>query len=164
MDEVELDIGHYRSLTLLNALYNESFASIIVPLFKTLMEVCSVICAYGTIRFYGRIPFEVYQLLPGLCSVLFIEHQFAVTNMATVHENSSRIGENYKQNYLMTNETTMSPELKRHRKYIKTFLYSCRPLRCQLTQVLFVEKETRLVLLNMMLNMLVTLLLGDHEN
>lgn len=157
----------YRSITLLNNLYNCSFASLIVPVFKTLMEICIVITAYGAIRLYDRLPVNVMILLPALAAFLFVEHQFAVDRMASVHEKSSQIRANYTNNYLALIEDSKGGNREgraKHVKYMVAFLRSCRPLRCQLTHAIFVEKSTRLVLLDMLLDMLVTLLLSDNRS
>lgn len=142
----------YRCLTILNTLYNKSVGSLVIPAFKTLIEICVVICAYGTIRLYDRIPFSAYILLPSLASFLFIEHSFAVTRMANLHELSRQ----FRQNYHLKLGSSDSPKTK---KYLTQGLLSCRPLRCQLTRALFVEKSTKLVLLSMLFNMLVSLLM-----
>jgi len=163
---VEQKLGLYRSLSLLNTLYNDSLATVMVPVVKTTMEIALVVCAYGTIRMYGKIPFQLYLILPVFGGFLFVEHQFAVDRMADVFDKSANIKYNYTNNYLkniMEGSQGSGEDGVKHRKYVIRYLNSCRPLRCQLTHALFVENETRLVLLNMMLNMLVTLLLGDSD-
>jgi len=97
-------------------------------------------------------PLEAYILLPSLAGFLFIEHQFAVARMAKLHELSHQIRRKYQVQLAGCEQLTK-------KRYFDQVLKSFRPLRCQLTRAIFVEKSTKLVLLSMMLNMLISLLM-----
>jgi len=140
-------IPMYAALALLNNAWNRSIATVF-GLFKILLQLCTVVSIYVSIRLYHNLNFAMYIVSPIIALTIIVEDAVATATMANIYENSKElrlhlisylIDQSHRVNITETNLMQMR-------------ITACRPIQCKAILFYF-ERKTKLVVMGLMMNL-----------
>ena len=135
----------YKTIQILNILYNSCSSTIFFPLKKILLGSLVVICNYGTIRLYGKMNFLMYILFPLASVAGMVFHIVFYPRVGRIFIDSARLTE---------------LRLKADRSRLNRILIqSCQAFGLQVGQYYTFQRKTTLAYFNILLLYTVNLLL-----
>ena len=141
----------YRSMELLNKVYNGCFSSWIIPLLKVFTALATTMAIYTVIKFRGRIH-PLLEVMFGI--IACIQSSFLVMICiagASFHDNTKRFRTNY--GYVL-----MKFPLEAQ-KYSKRVLLACQPFGFRVGSYYVIKKITIASVISLLLNAIMFLLL-----
>ena len=139
----------YRSMALLNTLYNNGFASALFPTLKSTLEAGGLFCLFGAWRLYHFTELWIYLMFPLAAPFCILQLVLTVSYMAGIAELSAEFSSRF--NTLPVN----TPDYK----LLKRELRACRQIFCRIGSIFFVEKSTKLAYMSLLLNSFISILL-----
>src|SRR5687768_16688740 len=130
-------IWMYRSLTLLNNMYNNGFAPFLFPVLKSEVEINGLFCVYAIIRFRRIINWFLASFFIVSIPFCIIQCCTTIVYMSSVYETSRKF----------QRRSQFLPLTVTNRAEVKRTMVSCRPLFCRVGNLFFVEKSTKLAYL-----------------
>ena len=144
----------YKSLNLMNQLFNQIFSTLGTPAFFTLVTVLCVSTTFGCIRFYDEMNFIIYLFLPCL-AVLAYSNLLIFSYVTQVpFELSSPFYHKFSGELAGEDKGGMGGRI------ILKELKSCRPLRICIGSHYVMKKNVKVICLSFIINACVYLLLA----
>lgn len=152
-------IQMYRSLTVLNTMYNNGFSSTLFPALKSGLEACALTCLYGIFRLYDSTVIWVYAVFPIFAPCCIGQLMGTIIYMASVAEYSEELLRSCKvvcdaptSNAVGSGRRIQQQELK--------ILKSCKTMYCRIGSLFFVEKSTKLAYISLLLHTFISMLVA----
>ena len=141
----------YRSMGLLNRIYNGCFSSWIIPLVKVFTTLATTMTIYSVIKFRGRIH-PLMEVMFGVTAYIMTSFLAMVCVAgASFHDNTKRFRTNY--NYVLMKFPVET------QKYYKRVLVACQPFGFRVGSYYVIKKITIGSVISLLLNAIMFLLL-----
>ncbi|CAG7823043.1 unnamed protein product [Allacma fusca] len=152
--DLETTFQYYKSLNLINKVYNECYSSILIPSFKVMSCSCVIVSTYACIRFgHSMIPSMAVML--GFVALLQLAFVLCLcTFAAEFHDRTKRFPENFKT-CIVKSEHYKYP-LRFYIKRAKT----CWPFGFRVGSFYFIKKITKISVVNLIVNGVLYLLIS----
>jgi len=144
-------IGVYRSIALIVRLWDSACASALIPWTKGITYWLVVLALFAAIKFLPILPLVLYPCLPITGIIFLFEILIAMILMSAIYTSSHSLQQNSKH--------VKHSDHKRMEEFRK-IVHSLRPLRCRMGQFYFIEKDTPLVVVSLVLDQLISLLIA----
>jgi len=150
-------LKYYKSLLIINDMYNTSWANLMIPGIKLLFLGAVISAFYGTIRFSGSIEIMIYIWCPML--VIFVGGIFVLLPplLASVHELSiqiigkreMKIGKREHCFLFLSSVSNGGNSLPFKIRIMNREWIACRPMMCGAGSFYYFDRNTGLTCLNL---------------
>jgi hypothetical protein len=153
-------------MTILTTLYNLTFATLVVPVFKTIVQFNALVSIYSVLRLQSKMPLTPHTFMWILALVTVAEDFTATWAMSSVNERALNFRPNY-QTYVLAylnaepgrGRAGRQQETHCQALWTRKFLASCQPLHCKMAHVFNFRQDTKLTIAKLLADSLLFLLM-----
>jgi len=142
-------------VAILTTVFNQTYLSFLLPVFKTTAQFVGIISLCGFLRLHTSLTPTAFLFLPVLAIFCFFEDTVATYAMSFVHDISRQLRPNYEKAWA-TATNDISRSIKNQRRVAVS---SCRKLGCNLGGFFPFKQNTKLSANRMMLDGLIFMLM-----